>query len=348
MTSINLVLIADGRAHDVPARMESGRYRIAPDTAEAALGWQLKPEGLCRAGLCIPARPGLVTEAGLDVVMFADLIGAPLAADYDEHIIAIAAPVEVRRAEQAAGLAPDFALPDLNGNITRLSDYRGRKVLLVAWASWCGCRDDLSTWRALHDELSPFGLTIITIGQESAIEDAREFIERAEPTQPSLIDLNHQVSEAYGFINVPTVVWIDEAGRIVRAPKVEHASNMYAFAHSLDCEPHLAALRRWVKEGVPDMSQADVEAQQLAPTWDEQMARAEFALGWRLHQAGLTDKAKAHFARAEELAPLDWTIRRGTMRLRDQDPFGEAFGRAWSEWDAMGRPDYATLAAARR
>ena len=101
-----------------------------------------------------------------------------------------------------------------------------------------------------------------------------------------------------------------------------------------------------MKEGVADSDPA--AAQQLAPTWDDQLARAEFALGWHLHQIGRNADARTHFERAEQLAPLDWTIRRGTMRLRDQDPFGEAFARAWSEWEAMGRPDYAALAAARR
>ncbi|MDX2274541.1 MAG: TlpA disulfide reductase family protein [Hyphomonadaceae bacterium] len=348
MAEINLTLIAQGRAHAVPANLEDGAYRIDPKYVDEVLGWKLKPEGLCRAGLCIPAKPGLITEAGLDVARFADLVGAPMAVDSGANIVAIAAPVEVRLAEQANGEAPDFELPDLAGATTRLSDYRGRKVLLVTWASWCGCRDDLPRWRELHDELSPDGLTIITVAQESSIEDARPFIERAEPTHPSLIDLNHQVSEAYGFINVPTVVWIDEAGKIARAPKVEHASNMYAFAHKLDCEPHLAALRRWVKEGVRDMSTSDIEAQTLTATWDDQMARAEFALGWHLHQIGRADAAKARFERAEQLAPLDWTIRRGTMRLREQDPFGVDFARAWTEWEEMGRPDYAALAAERR
>ena len=348
MSGITLTLIAQGQTHELPATIEDGRYRIPVDAVQAVLGWELKPEGLCRAGLCIPQRTGLVTASGFDVAMFADLVGAPMAVDTDAHIIAIAAPVDVRRAEQAGRIAPDFALPDLNGATTRLSDYRGRKVLLVTWASWCGCRDDLTRWRELHDELSPHGLTIITIGQESSVEDAREFIERAAPTHPSLIDLNHTVSEAYGFINVPTVVWIDEAGAIARAPRVEHATNMYAFAHGLDCEPHLAALQRWVREGIADMSQADIDAEQLAPTWDEQMARAEFALGWRLYQLGRSEAASAAFDRAEKLSPLDWTIRRGSMRLRGQNPFGDEFGRAWSEWDELGRPDYAALAAARR
>jgi hypothetical protein len=56
-----------------------------------------------------------------------------------------------------------------------------------------------------------------------------------------------------------------------------------------------------------------------------QAARAERALAWALHGMGESEAAERHFARAGELAPKDWTIRRGSMLIRGMNPFGTDF-----------------------
>ncbi len=136
--AITLTLIDEQRVHEISARRMGDAIRIAPKDVERTLGWKLEDRGLCRGDACVSLdrAPGLVTEEGIDLAGLAAALDRPLALDVEEGIAALAAPAS-ERAERLASLeAPDFALPDLDGRLHRLSDYRGNKVLLIAHASW--------------------------------------------------------------------------------------------------------------------------------------------------------------------------------------------------------------------
>lgn len=131
-------IIENGAAHAVTGETDGARVRVPADELAGALGWELKPQGFCKDELCYPApRAGeMVTAKGIDLGAFADLIGRPLALDVDERaaFLGVAA---AERAERLASLeAPDFTLPDLDGNLHSLSEARGKKVLLAAYGSW--------------------------------------------------------------------------------------------------------------------------------------------------------------------------------------------------------------------
>jgi hypothetical protein len=134
-------LIDDGREFSVAASARDGRILIAPDALKSGLGWELKPEGLCKDGVCVPVRDlsALVPNAGedcVDLVAFASALGRPLALEADARIAALGVAAAVRASQLATLEAPDFELPDLAGRMHRLSDHRGKKILLVAYASW--------------------------------------------------------------------------------------------------------------------------------------------------------------------------------------------------------------------
>jgi len=133
-----LTLIDDGRVVEVDARITANGVRLQPAAVASALGWELKPEGLCRGGLCIPVRDRqrLVDGDGIELGALAQLIERPLALDVDERVAYLGASAAERGSQLATLQAPDFTLPDLAGRTHSLSDYRGRKVLLVAYASW--------------------------------------------------------------------------------------------------------------------------------------------------------------------------------------------------------------------
>lgn len=109
---------------------------VDADTFAARTGWEAKPEGLCKGAMCVPA-PGADRGGGnLDVEIVAERLGMPLVHDEDHHVWALGpATVGTGRALDTAE-APDPELRDFDGNPFRLSSLHGRKVLLVAWASW--------------------------------------------------------------------------------------------------------------------------------------------------------------------------------------------------------------------
>jgi hypothetical protein len=171
-------------------------------------------------------------------------------------------------------------------------------------------------------------------------DDAREFIEAVDPTFVALVDPDHVVAERYGLVNVPSTVWIDENDRVVRAPDIAPGDDMFREFTAIDSSVHHDQLRDWVRNGVLPSDDDGVRADQQPPSADEQQARVERRLAVALMRAGHEVLAEGHFARASELAPLDWTINRGSMRYRGGDPFGQEFLDFYEDWKAAGRPGY--------
>jgi len=131
-------LIDEGRISSITATVSNDRVRLAPDALKAALGWELKPQGLCKDDRCVPIgrHADRVNANGADLAAVAELLGRPLAIDLPERVACLGASAAQRAAQLASLEAPDFTLPDLSGKLHKLSDYRGKKVLLVAYASW--------------------------------------------------------------------------------------------------------------------------------------------------------------------------------------------------------------------
>jgi hypothetical protein len=125
-------------AIDVPVAIDGERVLVGDDDLARATGWQLKPEGLCRDDVCIPLRdPDVVTPDGhIDLARFAAALRRPLALDAQESAAFLGTAASDRAEPLRALHAPDFTLPDLDGRMHSLHEHRGKKVLLVAYASW--------------------------------------------------------------------------------------------------------------------------------------------------------------------------------------------------------------------
>src|SRR3989442_8581114 len=186
---------------------------------------------------------------------------------------------------------------------------------------------DLPVWQALEEELAASGFVVITVAMDSGgAADARQWIEAARPTHPSLIDARHVVAERYNWVNVPSNAWIDEEGRLVRPndpgfageyfrnmmePDFDFKAMMAEYGRIRD--RYLEAVRDWVANGPRSrcaLTADQVCARLAPPNPDHARAAAWFRLGTALHERGRADAAQAAFAEAETLRPESWNFKR--------------------------------------
>ncbi|MGH9016771.1 MAG: redoxin family protein [Acidimicrobiales bacterium] len=330
--------IIDEDVHVVAGRIDGDRLLLEPAALGSALGWELKPEGLCRGPVCVPvAAAAALTVGGLiDVAGLAAALGRDVVVDAAAAIAAIGADRRQRQQALEGLTAPGFRLPDLDGTAHDLDEWQGKKKLLVTFASWCGCRYDLPGWQELHNELADDEFTVIAVAIDNSPDDVRPFVDGID--YPVLVDQNHLLTELYAISNVPTVVWIDEDDRIVRPNGVAFGSDLFIEFTGVESGPHMDAVRRWVREGREPISSEDARRAVAQLTDDEVRARLHFRVGAQALRQGDEDSARRHFAAATELAPYDFTIRRAAMPLLGDDPFGQTFFDFWGEWQEAGSP----------
>lgn len=122
------------------AQVKSGDLWIGAHELETATGWSMKPQGLCRGDVCIPVPPGMTGEYvvgdQVNVSAFWRRMESPLAHEATGELWVLGTSSFERSRLLQSLEAPDFALPDLAGATHTLSEHRGKKVLLVTWASW--------------------------------------------------------------------------------------------------------------------------------------------------------------------------------------------------------------------
>jgi hypothetical protein len=137
------IVYDDAATELTSAREDAGQLWITTADLKRATRFEVKPQGVCRDELCFPLPKARQQEfvhkdadgSWFNMTAFAQLVHQPVA-----HDAALGTWYFGLRADQSQQLsslqAPDFTLPDLQGKQHRLSDFRGRKILLVTWASW--------------------------------------------------------------------------------------------------------------------------------------------------------------------------------------------------------------------
>jgi tetratricopeptide (TPR) repeat protein len=161
--------------------------------------------------------------------------------------------------------------------------------------------------------------------QKEAIESEKK---NGPLTYTVLIDEKHLVSKLYNMVNVPTGVWINEQGRVVRPNEVAFVDDRFKNFSGLDSLPYLNALRDWVEKGDEStyvMSEDHLREKLAANDPNIAQAAAEFGLGEQLYKSGHATYAIPHFKEAQRLNPKSWNYKRQAYALTSEKDYGTTF-----------------------
>jgi hypothetical protein len=144
------------------------------------------------------------------------------------------------------------------------------------------------------------------------------------------------------MVNVPTGVWIDERGRIVRPNEVAFIDDRFKSFTGMDSAPYIDAIRDWAANGsksIYALIESELKERMKPHNTDRDVADAEFSLAQYLYNEGKGDDAIAHFKEAQRLAPDNWNYKRQAWALSDAErDYGTSFQKEVKKLN--GKPYY--------
>ncbi len=116
----------------------------------------------------------------------------------------------------AAGAAPEFALTTFDGQTYKLSDLKGKALVVNFWASWCvPCRDEAPALQRAWEKYKDQGVLILGIDYVDTEPEAKKFIADFKQNYPNGPDLGTRISQAYHITGVPETYFIGKDGKLL-------------------------------------------------------------------------------------------------------------------------------------
>ncbi|MFN8007149.1 MAG: redoxin domain-containing protein [Terriglobia bacterium] len=262
--------------------------------------------------------------------------------------------------------APDLAWLNIEGNEIRLSDYRGKRVVLFVWASWCSCREQLADWQLFYREHRPGGVEVIGIAMDGqGAAHVKPLVEQAKVEFPVVVDSVDCLWDLFGFEYLPNGYYVDERG-VIRYLKVggfdirdtinrkiledlvtdkwaKHSSKIQERPKT-NFKKDLAALKRqvkgstrghdkrlklcelYVKTGQPKKALKEYD---IVLDAQPKNARALFARGAVALRLRKVREAISLWKRAFAIEPNNWVIRKQLWALENPERFYPRIDHNW-------------------
>jgi hypothetical protein len=135
---MKVTILGANNVRSIDARKSDTGLWLEAEVFQEATGWVLKPEGFCKHDRCVPIlyQDENVKGTECNALGIARLLNLPAIYDAQHHILSLGDSTEDFRGRVRTPEAPDFTLSDFHGQAHSLHEYRGKKVLLMSWASW--------------------------------------------------------------------------------------------------------------------------------------------------------------------------------------------------------------------
>lgn len=209
----------------------------------------------------------------------------------------------------------------------------------------------MPVWQQVYEEINDPNFVIICAAEDTGGEAAAgPIFDAANATYIQVVDVDHVISSAFNFVNVPSSAWIDEEGRIVRIDEgtysKTHAIGEGEQAITFGNDVYTPALKDWVANGNDSefVQSAEVVTSNIrGHSFDQLKADAAFRLANLFRAHGQKEKAEVYWEMARDLNPDSINFIRQNLTLTEEGSAGETFMQVMGEYVSQGREYYRPL-----
>lgn len=193
-------------------------------------------------------------------------------------------------------------------------------------------------WQDVYSDLADENFVIIAAAQDTGGETvAGRWYDAAKASYVTLVDENHTISSLYNLVNVPSAVWIDESGKVIRVDEGAYATTHKMGEFEFGRDDYAPMVKDWVLKGKDSVYASGNQLPDLNRNTEKALAEPNFKLGVYFHRQGIEDKANHYWQVAQHLNPDSWNYHR-----QDWSFTPEEAGANWTrKFQALeGKPYY--------